>query len=74
MQPDEIVARMSPVAQVALLRVYANPGAWRVLPGAVRKKLRHESLVVQNRSDEWELTELGHAVRKYLTFKETKND
>ena len=73
MQPDEIVARMSPVAQQGLLRVYMNPAAWRVLPGAVRKKLRHESLVVQNRHDEWELTELGHAVRKYLTFKETKN-
>ncbi|MCT1491332.1 hypothetical protein M3G47_01365 [Corynebacterium sanguinis] len=70
--PEDTIARMSPVAMQSLLRVWLNPGCWRVLPGAVRKKLRTENLVVQNRDDEWELTSLGHQVRKTLTKNTSK--
>lgn len=71
---ESLVAHIPPVARIALLRIHANPGAWRVLPGVIRKKLRRERLVVQNYNDEWELSEIGHDVLNYLTFKETKND
>lgn len=70
--PEDTIARMSPVAMQSLLRVWLNPNCWRVLPGAVRKKLRAENLVVQNRDDEWELTSLGHQVRKTLTKNTSK--
>lgn len=67
MKPEEIISRMSPVSIQALLRVWLNSGCWRALPRGVRRTLRAENLVVQNRHDEWELTEAGHAVHKHLT-------
>lgn len=70
MEPDRIAARMTQITQVALLRVHANPGTWRALPPAIRRSLRNEHLVHQNRDCEWVLTDTGHQVRKYLTFKE----
>lgn len=69
---EDITARMSPVSMQSLLRVWLNPDCWRVLPRAVRRQLRAENLVVQNRNDEWELTERGHAVRKHLTKNTSK--
>lgn len=71
--PDRIARvadTLSPVSRKALLHLHTTPSVWRHLPGAIRKKLRTEHLVVQTRNDEWELSEIGHAVRKHLTKKE----
>lgn len=62
-----IASQLSPVSAQNLLHLHSNAGVWRVPPGAVRKKLRTSGLVMQNRHDDWELTELGHQVRKHLT-------